>query len=164
MGMCCTKFQVCYQYGGIDLGQDDANANAVGNNDNSIVSEGWSFHVDMTGALPTPNALGDNEALGLVDAGCTVDYVEIPDSTVGTKNYGAATETHTRYCGARFGFIVADTGGEATMTHAPVYDCTEPWEVIYHTDQFNDAGVAATQLVQADVLRGMCLDFDQEAC
>lgn len=165
-GMCCTRFEVCVQYDGIDLISQLAGG-TVANGGASAISEGWSFHTDLTNAplvLAIANAAHQDQ--GVVDAACTADYVEIPDSSTGVKNYAAAVQVNTRYCGARLGFLPAIAG--VTNTNGPVYECTEPWEVYYHTDQFNDEGVPALAALIANdptiESRGLCLDFVQEAC
>lgn len=167
-GMCCTKFQVCQQFGGIDLTINACcNGGAVLTFDTSIITEGWSFHSHLgeaTNDLAIGSATAGGNDHGLVDAGCSVDYVEIPDSTTGVKNLGAAVVVNSRYCGARFGDVDFITAAGA-LTHAPVYDCTEPFEVNYHTDQMSGLGaVAAAVANDADTMRGFCLDFTQEAC
>jgi hypothetical protein len=164
-GMCCTLFQVCTTYDGIALTQVGAGAN-VATGAAAIVSEGWSFDFVMLDK-GIPLALGGNIAieqdLGLVDAGCTADYVEIPDSGP-NKNLLGNVQVNSRYCSPRFGMagmvIVA-----GAMSHTPIYDCTEPWEVTYHTDKFDGVGTYATAAASVkDIFRGMCLEFQQEAC
>jgi hypothetical protein len=163
-GMCCVKFQVCNQHGGIALVQTAQSNGANADEDNTEISEGWSFHTDLTSTVPVASNAALEMAMGVVDAGCYMDYVEIPDSAM-DKNFGFATQVNTRYCGTRFGFISIQTGGLKTMIHHPIYDCTEPLQVNYHTDNWNDeGGAAATGLLETDVARGFCLDFTQEAC
>lgn len=165
LGMCCTLFQVCAQYAGIDLTEGNTNG---ADDDLALnrVSEGWSFQTRMSGSLfncaAAPCTATSND-VGLVDASCTVDYVEIPDSTTGVRNLGAAVQVNTRYCGVRFGAVVpfSTTGA---LDHAPVYDCTEPWEVTYQSDNVNDIGANADNGVTTPAQRGFCLDFTQEAC
>lgn len=172
-GMCCTRFQVCNQFAGIALTDYDGNG-ATGDTDGggSLYSEGYSFHTDLTNAgtaAANEGGLGANidTAIylnqGIVDVQCTTDYVEIPDSSTGFKNYGGVSQANTRYCGARFGFVPPIAG--AWTSHAAVYDCTEPWEVIYYTDNANDDGdFADAGTNSATEERGLCLDFAQEVC
>jgi hypothetical protein len=170
-GMCCTLFQVCNSFGGIDLTEAAQNGGANTAGTLNQVSEGWSFDQQMNAAqkLISPLALAAMDAttndFGGVDAGCTGDYVEIPDSTTGNRNLGAAEQVNTRYCGVRFGNLppISATGA---LDHAPVYDCTEPWEVNFRTDNVNDSGQAATDAayLAATPARGFCLEFFQEAC
>lgn len=171
-GMCCVRYQVCNQFGGKDLGVTlDVSGAAVANCALNDISEGWSFHIKLSGAMPANtegNCIDDESNIGVVDAGCTHDYVEIPDSTTGHKNFGAAVQVNSRYCGARLGFLPEDSedGVLDTFMHAPIYACQEPWEVTYRTDQMNDDGIQAIAItdVDEDVMRGLCLDFEQEAC
>lgn len=168
--MCCTKFQVCQQFGGVDLTIGGCcTGGQVDEFTNSQISQGWSFHTHL-GIATTDLAIGSATAggndHGLVDSGCTMTYVDIPDSTTGVKNFGASVQVNSRYCGVRFGDIVQLTAAGAT-THAPVYDCTEPWEVNYHTSQMNldaAAGAVGARGDDADTTRGFCLDFTQEPC
>jgi hypothetical protein len=166
---CCILYQVCNQYGGIDLTvAAGGGVNTAG--DTGWISEGWSFHTKIYGAggilgsaLAAAN-LGDaTNDLGVVDAQCSGDYIEIPDSSMGKKNYGATTVINTRYCGHRFGYIPAITAAVGDNNHSPVWDCTEPFEVRYRTDQMNDIGVQATAQT-TDNNRGVCLDFTQDKC
>jgi len=164
-GMCCTLFQVCTKYQGIDLTEQNAGANvALGTL--AVVSEAWSFDftVIQKGA---PLVAGGNGAIeqdaGLVDLGCSMDYVEIPDSGP-NKNFGAATQVNTRYCGPRFGHVGLVIAAGA-MSHTPIWDCTEPWEVTYHTNKFDALGAYNTAIANVkDIYRGMCLEYQQEAC
>lgn len=167
-GMCCTRFQVCQQYGGIDLTVNACCASGtVLTFTTSIITEGWSFHSHLgeaTNDLAIGSATAGGNDQGLVDGGCSVDYVDIPDSTTGIKAFGAAVQINSRYCGARFGNVPFLTAA-GHLTHAPVYDCTEPFEVTYRTDQMNQLGaVNSAAAKEADTFRGMCLDFSQEAC
>lgn len=166
-GMCCTMFQVCTHYDGIDLTEAVAGgANDYTTGENAMISEGFSFLIRTLGgnAVYTGggNAAGESD-MGWVDAACSLDYVEIPDSTTGKKNYNAAAQINSRYCGNRFGHIPMVTGGSGSMAHAPIWDCTEPWEVNYFTDKFVDDGTYVAVL-DADLNRGMCLEFQQESC
>jgi hypothetical protein len=81
-GMCCTLFQVCTKYQGIDLTEQNAGANvALGTL--AVVSEAWSFDFTVIQKGAPLVAGGDGaieQDVGLVDLGCSMDYVEIPDS------------------------------------------------------------------------------------
>jgi hypothetical protein len=166
---CCILYQVCNQYAGVDLTAAEG-AGAVLTGDDGWISEGWSFHTTIlkAGALEgsgiAAGALAIAESdLGLVDAQCSGDYVEIPDSTVGKKNYGSAMRINTRYCGQRLGYIPAISNAVGDHFHLPVWDCTEPFEVTYRTDHADDIGVQGTAQ-RGDNGRGLCLDFTQDQC
>lgn len=167
--MCCTLFQVCnYDPDGVAL-QEVIAGGAVAEGTQGMISPGFSFQMDFHTAI-TGGAVIVNVDHGLVDEKCTTDYVEIPDSSMGVKNYGAATQVNTRYCGHRFGNIPSVTAVNA-YSHAPIWDCTEPFEILYHTDIWTDhqtitLGISATLANQAItvVARGLCLLYKQEAC
>lgn len=162
---CCIQYQVCNQYGGIDLGEEDS-AGTVTVGSKALISEGWSFHTYLKDAGTigiAPMAVANND-VGLVDGCCTTDYVEIPDSQMGTKTYGAATSTNSRYCGHRLGWIGAITVASKLAKHASIWDCTTPFEVTYYTDQQDDSGAQDGSAVTADINRGFCLDFRQDHC
>lgn len=164
-GMCCTLFQVCTHYQSIDLTEANAGGDA-GDGGAAVVSQGWSFQVLVGNSQEfqtNTGAAAIEQDVGLVDAGCSMDYVEIPDSGY-KKNFGAAVQVNTRYCGPRFGmtaaFVVA--GG---ISHQHIYDCTEPFEVTYHTTRFSGLGTYDTITANVgDFLRGVCLEYQQEAC
>lgn len=172
-GMCCTLFQVCSFFGGTDLTQTIAGGNFA-NGLSSLVSQGWSFMQDLTvgaGGLTTNAIFGMD--MGLVDYYCTGDYVEIPDSTSGTRDYagGNNAQVNTRYCGTRLGFTgtaITVAANSLITGHAPVWDCSEPWEVNYRTNIYSDenAVIVSTTAndIPADLARGFCLDFSQQAC
>lgn len=164
-GMCCTMFQVCnFDPDGVELvealngGMDDEGTKGM-------VSPGFSFLTDCSALAEGGDADENTQDVGLVDEDCSNDYVEIPDSSTGVKNYGSATVVNSRYCCNRFGQVVGLTA-EGVLSHAPVYDCTEPFEINYHTDIWTDEGNAATQAndLNSIVQRGLCLLYKQEAC
>jgi hypothetical protein len=157
---------VCNTFDGIALTAQAGGA-AVTTGAAAIVSEGWSFDFVML-KKGIPLAAGGDAAIdqdiGLVDAGCTMDYVEIPDSGP-SRNSGGAVQVNTRYCSPKFGMYALIPAAAGEGWHTPVYDCTEPWEVIYRTDKFNGSGLYAGAITSvADIWRGMCLEFQQEAC
>jgi hypothetical protein len=162
-GMCCTLFQVCVQYAGIDLISQVAGG-AVATGSGGVISEGFSFQTDISAAGAGATGVGDANAgnEGIVDAQCTLDYVEIPDSSTGVQNFAAAVQVNTRYCGTKLGFQPSLTSNE--NMNAPIWDCTEPWEVTYHTDIFTDVGTVAGATQATIESRGLCLDFLQQAC
>lgn len=168
---CCVLYQVCNQYEGTQFVTPVIAGGNVVNGEAGIISEGWSFHSYTFGATndAADYAVAEND-LGYVDAACTTDYLEIPDSHTGVKSFGAAVAVNTRYCGHRLGFIPSQTAIAGNNNHSPIWDCTEPFEATYYTDTVNDAGAqeAGTQAAPPTnaltVLRGMCLDFKQEAC
>jgi hypothetical protein len=93
-----------------------------------------------------------------------MDYVEIPDSGP-NNNMGGAVQVNTRYCSPKLGDypIIPAAAGEGF--HMPLYDCTEPWEVTYHTDKLDQDGAYTTKAASVkDIFRGMCLEFHQQAC
>lgn len=163
---CCVLYQVCNQYGGIDLTNTATTGDAATGNA-GLISEGWSFHTYIKNAGTGADILAAaNNDVGLVDGGCSTDYVEIPASSTGMKFYGASVPVNTRYCGHRLGYIPAISAATKT-THAPIWSCSEPFEVTYRTDQMGDdgiQGIGAAANTFGDVLRGVCLDFRQEAC
>jgi hypothetical protein len=164
-GMCCTLFQVCTHYQSIDLTEVGAGGN-IANGAAAVVSQGWSFQIlvgNSQEVFTSTGVLATEQDLGLVDGACSLDYVEIPDSGP-KKNFGSSTQVNTRYCGPRLGMTTAFAAA-GVISHQHIYDCTEPWEVTYHTTRFSQLGTYAS--ITADVvdcLRGMCLEFQQEAC
>lgn len=166
-GMCCTLFQVCsYDPAGVDMAEVIAGGGLVTNGVQGTISPGWSFHVDCRPGTVGGAAIAADQDVGKVDEDCTGDYIEIPDSTTGFKSYGAAMQVNTRYCCNRFGNVPAITAA-AALSHAPVYDCTEPFEVLFHTDIYDDelaAAVVAEDNITIGVDRGFCLIYKQEAC
>jgi len=165
-GMCCTYFNVCTHYDGIAL-TSQAGGAAVTTGFAAIVHEGWSFDFGMLKKGTPCVALGKaaiHQDIGLVDACCTMDYVEIPDSGP-NNNMGGAVQVNTRYCSPKLGDypIIPAAAGEGF--HMPLYDCTEPWEVTYHTDKLDQDGAYTTKAASVkDIFRGMCLEFHQQAC
>lgn len=169
-GYCCVLFQVCNSFQGTEMTRAASGASQA-NGDQNIISQGWSFHTWLLNAGDAGDGpkLGDitQNDIGIVDGGCTTDYVEIPDSSPGIKTYGSApTTVNTRYCGARFGWFPAISRVAGNNNHAPVWDCTEPFEVNYFTDNVNDNGLqtVANAPTVLNVPRGFCLDYVQEAC
>lgn len=161
---CCVQYQVCNQYDGIDLAEKLVVGDKV-NGDAAYITEGWSFHTYVkdagTNAI-TLDVVHNN--VGLTDALCTTDYVDIPDSTMAIKSYGSAVTTFSRYCGHRLGFIGSIVTADILPEHASVWDCTAPFEVSYHTDQQDDAGLQTGVAATDPIARGLCLDFRQDMC
>lgn len=166
-GYCCIQYQVCNSFAGIELSRT-AVGGALANGAASITSQGWSFHtfLDYAGDIGDGTKTAKDNDIGVVDGGCTTDYLEIPDSTTGVRSYSANVQSNSRYCGVRFGYIPALTQAVGNNNHAPVWDCTEPWELNYFTDNVNDNSLQASlvTLLAADVARGFCIDYDQHAC
>lgn len=162
---CCILYQVCTQFEGADLTSSvPAPVGTVLNGDLGEVTEGWSFDTWLLGGGTATALTIAMQDVGLVDGACTGDYIEIPDSSTGLKSFGAAVgNTNTRYCGTRLGFIPVISLATA-MSHAPLWDCTEPFEVRFRTDQMNDNGVQGTTVATDDKMRGLCLDYRQEQC
>jgi len=167
-GMCCTLYQVCnYDPDGVDLAET-AGLGDLTEGSYGMISPGFSFNMDCYGAdgdATEATVLLQPAAVGKVDEDCTTDYVEIPDTTQ-IKSYGAPLATNSRYCCNRFGWVPGPTVAATTFAHAPVWGCTEPFEVNYHTDTLVDEGTAL--LTNASpvnlVPRGLCLLYKQEAC
>lgn len=172
-GMCCTLFQVCSYFDGIDLTESASSANS-GNMNNGLasdaVSQGWSFHVDLavgTGGMDANTPILGSDA-GLVDFFCTGDYVEIPDSSTARAYGGQTVQANSRYCGTRFGLVgLAISAGSGLQSHSPVWDCSEPWEVNYRTNIYTDelvTTIGTGNNIPPDIMRGFCLDYSQQAC
>lgn len=168
-GMCCTLFQVCnYDPDSVDLAETVGLGNII-EGSIGMISPGFSFNMDCYGV----NGAGGTDgtfalrasAVGKVDQECTSDYVEIPDSTQ-VKSYGAPVVTNSRYCCNRFGNVPGPATAGTDMSHAPVYACTEPFEVLYHTDQLADeASEGITNASPVNLVpRGLCLLYKQEGC
>lgn len=165
-GSCCMLYQVCNSYAGITLTTIIAGGTAA-NGEAGLISESWSFHTWLKQAGTEAIIAAAGNDVGLTDGACSTDYVEIPDSQTGFKSYGSAHGTNTRYCGHRFGAAPSITAIAGNNNHSPVWDCTEPFEVSYFTDQFNDNGEQGAEQTPPNGLvnlRGMCLDFSQEYC
>jgi hypothetical protein len=159
-------FQVCNSYDGTKLSYATLTGNKV-NGELSVISQGWSFHQWLKNAGDEGDGTKDTAQndIGIVDGGCSTDYVGIPDSSPGIRNLGAAVvNVNSRYCGARFGYFPAITLIAGQNNHAPIYDCTEPFEVNYFTDRVNDNGLDTSAAPPtADIgQRGLCLDYSQE--
>lgn len=170
MGMCCTLFQVCNtDPDGTTLTEAIAGGAAIADGSQGQVSPGWSFSTDCgcdADCAGGGAVIDGTQDSGKIDESCTGDYVEIPDSSTGVKNYGAATQVNTRYCCQRLGFVPPVTAASA-LSHAPVWKCTEPFEVNYHTDIYNDelqTAMQAADAITVGINRGMCLFYKQEAC
>jgi hypothetical protein len=166
MGHCCMLYQVCNQYAGIDLTVIQQGG-TVANGELGYISEGWSFHTFTKGACTALAFVVADNDVGWTDAACTTDYLDIPDSTTGVKSYGANIQHSSRYCGHRLGNIPAITATAGDNNHAPIWDCTEPFEATYHTDQMDDShaqSITATPPNKINNLRGMCVDFRQDSC
>lgn len=161
---CCIQYQVCNSYDGIDLTETEVVGSVI-NGDKAYITEGWSFHTYLldAGVAGITLAVANNN-VGLVDAFCTTDYVEIPDSTMGMKSYGSAVTTYSRYCAHRLGYIPTITVINVNPKHASIWDCTAPFEVTKRTDQQDDGGAATGAAVTEDIDRGLCLDYRQETC
>jgi len=162
-GMCCTEYQVCLVDSQsitlTDLEGTDGDTGTQG-----TFNEGWSIDIDTTPFI-TEGTMAD---VGMFDAQCSGDYVEIPSSWSGKCGpySGMSTVVNSRYCGARFGANYQAT--EATNTDMPVCDCSEPFSLRHGSDMSNDEG--GTEANEADntnvanAPRGFCLDFQQIPC
>lgn len=169
-GYCCILFQVCNSFAGSELAIGViAGGAGVITGDLGYSTQAWSFQTYLANAgdIGDGPATAAEQNLGIVDGGCSTDYVEIPDSNMGVLNYGAAAQnSNTRYCGNRFGFLPSKSATATLYSHAPVWDCTEPFEVNYFTDQVDDKGAQADAIPPTvdNLVRGFCLDYTQHAC
>ena len=76
-GFCCVQYQVCDTYDGIALSDHlAAGADPDGFNDGTW-NEGWTIDLDLTPWEESATGYIMSDC-GLVDAGCSGDYVEIP--------------------------------------------------------------------------------------
>lgn len=163
--MCCVEYQLCTGFNGAVLAGDATQAAASpAAGTTSTISEAFSIDTD-TGAKYIIDATEDN--VGMVDAMCTGDYVEIPSSFSGPCGGSAQNTLNSRYCGPRFGanFVAAVA---ATTTSTPVCDCSEPFVVRHNSDDVSDLGgflgQGVANLNAAVIPRGFCLDFRQKTC
>jgi len=163
-GMCCVEYQVCTYYNSIVL--TEATNTGVDDGLGQVIGEGWSLDTNTRPFGETTLATN----IGMVDAMCSGDYVEIPSSYnagCGAHASGNHASTFSRYCGARLGINLPGVG--ATNTHSPVCDCSEPFVVRYQTDQSNDVGgydfIETADTGTGTVThRGFCLDYRQTPC
>jgi hypothetical protein len=190
-GMCCVEYQVCTAFGGIALA-DTAQTHTVpatidqgvGSGNAAVtqqfINAGWSIDTNTnpymidTAAMVAVNGnmiqFNSQMNIGMVDAQCSGDYVEIPSSWSGGcgSSHGSSRNTiNSRYCGARFGANFQSAS--AATSHTPVCDCSEPFVVRHNSDSVNDIGGTAAAAVNAAKLgtavpRGFCLDFRQLPC
>jgi hypothetical protein len=171
-GMCCVEYQLCQVYNGITLTEVLADSTANDGHNDATWNEAWSIDLDTdpVGESADPDFQSDS---GLVDSGCTGDYVEIPSSFTGAcgANFGGQKGAlFSRYCGSKFG---ANPGGGDTdadlLNSSPVCDCSEPFRVTHMSDLSNDTGGAAgVNVVNAANFdatpRGFCIDYKQTPC
>jgi hypothetical protein len=145
-----------------------------------LINAGWSIDTNTnpylidTAAMVMVNTINiqfnSQMNIGMVDAQCSGDYVEIPSSWSGGcgSSHGSSRNTiNSRYCGARFGANFQSAS--AATSHTPVCDCSEPFVVRHNSDSVNDIGGTAAAAVNAAKLgtavpRGFCLDFRQLPC
>jgi hypothetical protein len=165
-GMCCVEYNVCNYYNGIVLTQGVNNGIDAGVGDEQTISEGWALDCDTS-----PIVIDETDTnAGMADSMCSGDYVEIPSSwTAACAGQGGGRNfVNSRYCGVRFGLNLP--ANEATTTHSPVCDCSEPFVVRYQTDQASDLGGGTGNAANnagsttASAPRGFCLDFRQTPC
>lgn len=204
-GMCCVEYQVCSMFNGIALADTQATHTTpatidlgVGSNDATgsvqFINDGWSLDTNTapfildTPIEVTPIAAGlpvigiatifsSQINIGMVDAQCSGDYVEIPSSWSGGcgSTHGSARNTiNSRYCGARFGANWQGTARSTAVapanlvtTSTPVCDCSEPFVVRHNSDTVSDlGGTGGSAIVNLSTARprGFCLDFRQMPC
>lgn len=169
--MCCVEYQLCTYYNGIQL--TDAHATAIANDGNNDATWNEAWSIDLNTKPFTLSTAPDFESdSGIVDAGCSGDYVEIPSSYGGTCSGGlqATSSFTTRYCGSKLG-LNPGGGNAATdlLNSSPICDCSEPFRVSHMSDLSNDlggaGGVNAVNGATFDSLpRGFCLDYRQTPC
>jgi len=170
-GMCCVQYQVCDTYAGIALTDHlAAGSDPDGFNDGTW-NEGWTIDLDLTPWEESATGYIMSDC-GLVDAGCSGDYVEIPSSYTGAcgANFGGPKAFITsRYCGSKLGLAIGGNAGADFHNHSPICDCSEPFRVSHMTDLGNDLGgedaVGITNDAATDIApRGFCLDYVQTPC
>jgi len=165
--MCCVEYQLCSMYNGKEL------VDVVGDTSNAaggygIWHEAWSLDLNTSPWVVQSTKKGASTNVGLTDAMCTGDYVDIPSSMGRAcgSNFGShLSAMNTRYCGTKFGANYP--AGSDESQSMPVCDCSEPWSVTIHTDDFNDIGTqaaATTGLGTSSFNRGVCLEFKQTPC
>lgn len=169
--MCCVEYQVCTYYNGIQLVDEVGAAIANDGFHEATWNEAWTIDLNTAPMLlsTAPDFQSDS---GIVDGGCSGDYVEIPSSYTGScgASYGARSMLTTRYCGSKLG-LNPGGGNEAAdlLNHSPICDCSEPFRVTHHSDLGSDLGgqdsVNVANDDEFDVFpRGFCLDFRQTPC
>jgi hypothetical protein len=171
-GMCCTQYQLCSRYDGIAL-TDEAMIGADGDGMNDATwNEAWSIDLDtspfLESIIDAPGFMSDG---GMIDAGCTGDYVEIPSSYHGScgASFGPRAFISTRYCGSKFGVGIGGNAGADLLHSTQICDCSEPFRVTHMTDLGADNGGQDDVNVILDanldgMPRGFCLDYRQTPC
>lgn len=97
----------------------------------------------------------DASSISQVVTECTEDYITIAGATGScARPIPVGGNARERFCGGRFS---PDTGTNA-KSHAPVCDCTSPFQVGVVTDETADVPFAT------DLSRGVCLQFQQQPC
>jgi len=171
-GMCCVEFSVCAKYNGIAL--TDAEGSTTTGHEGDY-SEGWSIDTNTYPFTTTADAAitADETNIGMVDAMCVGDHVEIPSSwsaPCGAGHSSARSFINTRYCGARLGITLWMSAAPSTTdtgtSHVPVCDCSEPFSVTHISNSIddNEADVGASNTNLLVVPRGFCLDYRQAPC
>jgi hypothetical protein len=171
-GMCCVEYQLCTHYGGIALGDaHSGGADGDGFNDGTW-NEAWSIDLNTSpfieSIITMPGFMSDS---GMVDAGCSGDYVEIPSSYTGAcgANFGQRSFLTTRYCGSKLGMNIGGNADTDILNSSPICDCSEPFRVSHMSDLSNDTGGAGgvniiNGAAVATTPRGFCIDYRQTPC
>lgn len=172
-GMCCVQYQLCQRYNGIALGDTlMENADGDGFNDGTW-NEAWTIDLNVTPFTESISVLpGFTSDSGMIDAGCSGDYVEIPSSYTGAcgANFGGPRSfISSRYCGSKLGMAVGGNTGTDILVSNPICDCSEPFRVSHMSDLSNDlGGPGGVNTVNASTMdttpRGFCLDYIQTPC
>lgn len=163
-GMCCVEYRVCVvDEQGITL-TDTTGTTATTEGTEGIFSAGFSVDTNVG----TGGGWDEDEYshMGMFDAQCSKDYVEIPSSYSGTCGGTADAQINTRYCGALFG---ANTAYQQRTYSSPgVCDCSEPFSLRHGSDMYSDKGGAGgSGSANANILvasRGFCIDYLQKPC
>lgn len=199
-GMCCIEYQVCTSFGGKALADTSATHTTtttiinkgVGSSDTAgsiaFINAGWSIDTNtapyvldkessITPSGGSATKFSSQINIGMVDAMCSGDYVEIPSSWSGAcgPSHGSARNTiNSRYCGHRFGANFQGTARSTATapnnqitTHTPVCDCSEPFVVRHNSDTGSDlggTGAGFTDNLSTARPRGFCLDYMQKPC
>lgn len=166
-GMCCVEFKVCQvDTQGITL-TDETGPIDTDTGIEGTFSEG--FTVDTNTGTGGGWDQDEYAHMGLYDASCSKDYVEIPSSFSGSCGIAggfAAAQYNTRYCGAKFG--ANHDYAQRTYSSPGVCDCSEPFSLRHGSDMNSDkggAGGAGTANENTAVAsRGFCIDYLQKPC
>lgn len=167
-GMCCVEYQACAAYNGIALIDT---LQTINEDTGALATWNEAFSIDLNTDPYLIETAQTN--IGMIDAMCTSDYIEVPSSwsaACGSGTGSARNSINTRFCGARFGAMLGSS--LATVTSSPVCDCSQPFLVRHQSDDLNDVGgigsgaaINPDSTADATLLpRGFCLDYRQIPC